>query len=215
MPAPPRPKNIMSNQSIKRVEISGGLASGKTTLAALTETAGLNPILEDFAGNPFLKAFYAAPDKYALETEIAFLLQHFHQIKKLAEADEAAPLVVCDFSLLLDCAFADVTLDASKRRAFDSVFEEVQRELGPPTILIHLDCCVETQLARIRARDRRMERSVSLQYLRDLESALRPRISSISSSVHVLSIDSDDHDFANDDHGRERVLALLRSALAA
>lgn len=66
-----------------RIEICGGIASGKTTLAKLLEENGIGKaIYENFEKNPFWEAFYKNPSKYAFETEIAFTLQHYHEIKK-------------------------------------------------------------------------------------------------------------------------------------
>ena len=64
-----------------RIEICGGIASGKTTLANLLARSNIDPILEDFQTNLFWRAFYADPAGTAFETEITFLLQHYHQIK--------------------------------------------------------------------------------------------------------------------------------------
>jgi deoxyadenosine/deoxycytidine kinase len=59
---------------IKRIEIAGGIASGKTTLARLLRKVGLQAIHEQFRKNPFFTAFYEDPGYTAFETEITFLL---------------------------------------------------------------------------------------------------------------------------------------------
>ena len=64
------------------VEVCGGIASGKTTFAALMTNIGLIPVLEDFKKSPFWEAFYRNPGEYIFETEISFILLHYHQIKK-------------------------------------------------------------------------------------------------------------------------------------
>ena len=69
---------------VKRVEICGGIAAGKTTLARLLRSKILTPIYEDFKKNPFYDAFYEDPRRYAFETELTFLLQHYHQQKAMA-----------------------------------------------------------------------------------------------------------------------------------
>ena len=70
-------KNIIKNGLI--VEVCGGIASGKTTFASLMTRIDLIPIFEDFKKNPFWEAFYCNPGKYIFETEISFILLHYHQ----------------------------------------------------------------------------------------------------------------------------------------
>ena len=64
------------------IVVEGCVGAGKSTvakgLAAFRRSALL---LEDFESNPFLRAFYDDPIGNATETEFAFLLLHFHQLK--------------------------------------------------------------------------------------------------------------------------------------
>ena len=66
---------------MKRIEICGGLASGKTTLAELMSQVSPKPVLENFKKVPSWQAFYTNPGKYIFETEITFTLLHYHQVK--------------------------------------------------------------------------------------------------------------------------------------
>ena len=66
-----------------RIEICGGIASGKTSLAKLLEEHTIGTVIyEDFKVNPFWEAFYNNPGEYIFETELTFTLQHYHEIKK-------------------------------------------------------------------------------------------------------------------------------------
>src|SRR5207302_1694437 len=80
-----------------RIEICGGIASGKTTFASLFEQQA-KIIYEDFQAVPFWQDFYAAPAEHAFETELSFLLQHYHQVKRAQSKGQS--LVVCDFSFV-------------------------------------------------------------------------------------------------------------------
>src|SRR3954447_11075813 len=105
-----RSPNLLSTTST-RVEICGGIASGKTTLANLLGSSERMVVREDFSSNPFWRAFYDDPNNTAFETEITFLLQHYHQIKVATNLEKS---FACDFSLLLDYAYAHVTLNGSR-----------------------------------------------------------------------------------------------------
>ena len=152
-----------------RIEICGGIASGKTSFARLFVKSQIAPIFEEFRANPFWKAFYSARSKYAFETEITFALQHYHEIKRRREGKA----LICDFSIFLDLAYTSVTLNGFQRQVFKSVHRQIRRDLGLPLILIYLDCRAKTQLERIRARGRAEENSIRLQYVQELNDSVR------------------------------------------
>jgi deoxyadenosine/deoxycytidine kinase len=193
-----------------RIETCGGIASGKTTLAQLLGQLEVPSILEHFHSNPFWKAFYADPAGTAFETEISFLLQHYHEIKTAAKKTKG---FACDFSFLLDLAYAQVTLDEGKRSAFTAVYQEICRELTPPDLVIHLICDPETELERIRQRGRDVEQSITLDYLVAINRALVGVLREEAATWNVLTINSAELDFANKKTDMQTVLNSVSSRL--
>jgi deoxyadenosine/deoxycytidine kinase len=183
------------SRCILRIEVCGGIASGKTTFATLLKHVGSEPTLENFHENSFWEAFYQDPVQHAFETKVTFLLQHYHQIKA-ARASEKS--FACDFSLFLDMAYAHVTLKDSKLKTFLSVHEEVMREVGSPDLLIHLQCRAATELERIRRRGRAVEETITLEYLAQLNDAVALQVSKFGEQIKVLTIDSEHLNFAYD-----------------
>lgn len=175
-----------------RIELCGGIASGKTTLtAALAERfAGCTAVFEDFSANGFLHDFYEDPAYYAYETEISFLLQHMHQIK--AAARQGLPFV-CDFSIEQDYAYAMNNLGAQARMSFLAIYQETMRQIMPPELIIFLDCPPEILLARIAARGRQSESSIGLDYLNGTIYSLKSRLTDIEAGV--IQVDSAQFDF--------------------
>ena len=195
---------------IPRIEICGGIASGKTTLAQLLARLEYVPTLEDFQGNPFWKAFYADPAANAFETEISFLLQHYHEIKAAVKTGHS---FACDFSPYLDLAYAQVTLPESSRNAFLAVYQEVKRELPPPNLLIHLQCGPETELERIRRRGRKIESSITIEYLQQINSQLDEVLAHDTYANQKLVLDSSLLDFANNEEVKQLVLNKIGQRL--
>ena len=76
---------IRAQEEEMLIVVEGCVGAGKSTvakgLAAFRESTLL---LEDFESNPFLRDFYDDPVGNATETEFAFLLLHFHQLKSQA-----------------------------------------------------------------------------------------------------------------------------------
>lgn len=195
---------------IRRVEICGGIASGKTTLTTLIQRLSLIPIFEDFEKNPFWIDFYRDPVASAFETEIAFLLQHYHAVKAAA-----AGSVCCDFSFELDVAYADSTMNIRERGTFGVVHQHVLEELGPPRLLIFLRCAPEIELSRIKSRGRAAEMGVSVDYLKGLNLQIQRRIQNMAYSCHCLEIDSGICDFANNTDDIDETLHKVEHALKA
>lgn len=196
-----------------RIEICGGIASGKTTLTrVLTQHLGFCSIYEDFKANPFWEAFYADPESHAFETEITFLLMHYHQLKSSLESGEIAPFV-SDFSVLLDVAYADMGLTGNSHRVFESVAAEVQHRLGNPALLIHLRCDPSVELNRIVARGRPEESLVSLAFLSDLDAAVAACVGKLPQILPVITIDSVAVDFAHSPTGELHVAQAVRDVL--
>lgn len=178
--------------TMQRIEICGNIASGKTTLVTTLSRVGFNPVNEDFKQNPFLEKFYQNPQLYSFETEITFILQHYHQIKNSQNIK-----TICDFSLTLDKSYADVTLKERKLAIFLDLASEIEFEIDNPAKIIYLHCPIDELLLRIQRRKRHFESNITAEYLTLISAAIEKRIAEISCHVEVITIDSSKHDFRN------------------
>ncbi len=193
-----------------RVEVCGGIASGKTTFAVLMNCIGLNTLVENFEINPFLEDFYSDAAKYTFETEVSFILQHYHQIKK----DQVDSKVnVCDFSFLLDLAYAEIGLKGSKLKAFQNIHDEIKRDLAPPALLVHLHCDAKTELQRVRTRGRAFEESVSLEFMKKLNKAVERQVKNVRGKLRVIKIDSGQKNFVKDEAVKQELMKLVSDSL--
>lgn len=196
---------------MNRIEICGGIASGKTTFASLFNQNNLSPLYEDFKKSPFWKAFYRNPGKYIFETEISFILLHYHQIKKGLELKKE---IICDFSFLLDLAYAKIGLSGTKLKAFECVLNEILKELPEPRLIVYLKCDAETELNRIRKRARSEESSINLEFLDSLNKALQKEVAKIQDQSKVITIDSGKKDFANIESVKDEMISLIENYLS-
>lgn len=179
-----------------RIEICGGIASGKTTLANLLYGYA-ELILEDFTTTPFWAPFYETPGLYSFEAEVSFLLHHYHQIKRRRFEGHGQGILVCDFSYRLDRAYSAVSLAGGEFQAFDGIYNQVLTDSAAPRLLIHLQCSAETQMRRIRARARKVESGITVQFLSSLNAAIDREIAVARESVPIFSINSDISNFAD------------------
>lgn len=184
----------MSEFVLMRIEICGGIATGKTTLCHVLSSQGFSSYCEQFQENPFWRDFYDDPVKFAFETELTFLLQHYNDIKKNLFISKA----VFDFSLVQDLAYADVNLRGRRKSIFMTLADELLEEIGLSNLLIYITCPPHIALQRIHKRKRDVESSITIDYLEALNLALEQRIVSVPNAVTVLRINSSDIDFRAD-----------------
>jgi deoxyadenosine/deoxycytidine kinase len=108
------------------VAIEGAIGAGTTTLTELlADRFEADPVLERFEDNPFLERFYEDRERWAFQTQLAFLASRFRQQKELSERD-----------LFRDFAVSDYTFD--KDRIFaspDGADRPVARPRGVPAFL--------------------------------------------------------------------------------
>lgn len=191
-----------------RIEICGGIATGKTTLARLLaqapQAAGAALVLEDFQANPFWQRFYENPALYAPEKNLCFLAQHCGEIKPGLQA----PMTLCDYAVVQDLAYASLCPQPGHLATMTHAFEHLYGALPPPALMIHLQATPEVQLARIRARGRAAEAGITTGYLADLNAALVNVLAAHPPGCPVHILRSDSVDFAND---AERARAVSHS----
>lgn len=176
----------------------------------LLSQLNIRPIFENFQVNPFFHAFYADPVGTAFETEVSFLLQHYHEIKTAAKHGEP---FVCDFSPYLDISYANVTLSQDKREAFLAVYREVERDLGTPSLTLYLKCEPEIELERIRCRGREVENGITLSYLEQINVRLEQVLAERTFIGETIVIDSGLLDFAHDEEVKHTILNRIGQKL--
>jgi deoxyadenosine/deoxycytidine kinase len=193
-----------------RIEISGGIASGKTTLCHLLSNNGFAAKFEKFSDNPFWSLFYQDPATHAFETEITFLLQHYSQIKTSIATSST---VVFDYSLFQDKAYARINLSGQRLEAFRAVYRCVIDELPSPALIVHLICTPEEELRRIQNRARSEEKSIDISYLNALNTAIENVVGEARTRIPILEIDSVALDFTHKPRIQTQIVCEILKAL--
>jgi deoxyadenosine/deoxycytidine kinase len=193
-----------------RIEICGGIASGKTTLAnVLAPTA----VRERFKENPFWSAFYADPARWFEEKNLCFLVQHTGAIKGAPDPS----FVVCDFAVIQDLAYARLAPRPEHIAVMGMLYAHLYGQLSPPSLIVHLRCAPAVQLQRITARARPEEANITIDYLSALNDAIDVILDGVRWHTPVHTIASDTVDFASDNACAAAVTSdvLARATLLA
>lgn len=196
----------MEEQQVnRRIEICGGIASGKTSLAQQLEKEGYTAIYERYEDNPFLTKFYLDKEvDNTFETEMVFVLLHSNWIKMKQNIET----LVCDYSLFQDYCYGVNNLTGKDMEVFQSLYDHVLKQINPVDLTIYLKCDVECLLERIRLRDRKMEQTISRKYL---QSNIETIEKNLFRQKNVIIIESDKYNFIEKD--RDFIINKIKSYL--
>jgi len=171
------------------IVIEGCVGAGKSTVAkGLASYRTSDPLLETFEVNPFLRAFYEDSVKNVIETEFAFLLVHFHQLKNQADAASKKE-IIADFHLGKDLLYADLNIkDTRTRRIFGDLYDLCLEKTPPVGLMIYLSATTELLLERIRRRKRDFELEIDPGYYAGVNQAYESFFESYSGKKLRLSM---------------------------
>ncbi len=194
----------------QHIVVEGPIGVGKTTLAeALAERLNGRLLLERFEENPFLPLFYQDSERYALQTELSFLVSRYRQQEQFLQGELFFSHTISDY-LFTKCAlFASLTLQDHELDLFEEVYSVLETKLPSPDLVIHLQAPLEILLSRITSRGRSYEQEMQAEYLEQLshlyhQEFSRPR------DYPVIMLDTTGIDFRQPEN-IDRLLNLLAS----
>ncbi len=162
---------------VRLIAIAGNIGVGKTSLVRwLHHTFGFTPFFEPHDENPYLADFYGDMSRWAVHSQLFFLVRRF-RIHKMIEkqARRASKPIVQDRTLYEDAEIFARYLHRTKKmsqRDFEmywDLYETLRDTLRPPELMIYLRCPVSILTKRIRKRGRDYEQSLPRSYLAGLE----------------------------------------------
>ncbi len=163
------------------IGIAGTIGVGKSTLTVeLAKALNFEPVLEEVDGNPYLDRFYHDMKGYGTMMQVWLLNHRFRQHREFVTRISLGKIrgVVQDRTIWEDTIFArmlnnhpdKIISDLDYNTYLDLFDNMVLRELVFPQILIYIQCSPETALERIKMRGRSMEKTITLEYLKYLQS---------------------------------------------
>ncbi|MDR2015229.1 MAG: deoxynucleoside kinase [Azoarcus sp.] len=156
-------------EKVRYIAVEGPIGAGKTSLAQRLAAylPGVKPVFEQPQDNPFLTRFYQNPERWALATQLFFLLQRFEQLSVLAhEGLGESQCIVTDFMLERDPLFARLNLAPDELALYEKIYAAMKPPSLPvPDLVIYLQAPVTALAERVHKRGIDAERRITESYL--------------------------------------------------
>ncbi|MCK9279711.1 MAG: deoxynucleoside kinase [Melioribacteraceae bacterium] len=198
--------------SIKYIAIEGVIGAGKSSLAnLLASKLGANLVLEEFELNPFLEKFYDDRKRYAFQTQMFFLINRFKQQQQIMQPNLFLNYIVSDYIFDKDRIFAYLNLSGEELKLYETIFPLLERDIPKPDLVIFLQSSTDRLLQNIKKRDRKIEKSLSINYLDELSDAYNSFFFKYNKTP-LLIVNTSEFDFVNNsNHFDELYNQIFRS----
>ena len=154
------------------IAIEGVIGAGKTSLARLlSKRHNARLVLEQFEENPFLPDFYRDRERYAFQTQLAFLASRFKQQEALRNRDLFQEMVISDYLFDKDRIFARLNLSGDEMALYDSIYGIMNSIAAKADLVVFIQCSVDRLMQNIKERGRPYEKEISRDYIEELNNA--------------------------------------------
>jgi deoxyadenosine/deoxycytidine kinase len=154
------------------IAIEGVIGAGKTSLATLlAEQRKARLVLEEYEDNPFLPKFYEDRNRYAFQTQLAFLASSFKQQQNMMAQDLFHDLTISDYIFDKDRIFARLNLGEDELALYDTIFNIMSGLTVQPNLIVFIQSSVDRLIQNINLRGRTYEQHITPDYLRELDNA--------------------------------------------
>ncbi len=179
------------------IVIEGPIGVGKSSLAQnMANYFNCATLLEKPTENPFLENFYHDIARYALPTQLTFLLQRTDQFKQLIETNLSNKPLIGDFLLEKDQLFAKLTLPSSEYAIYQKIYQHIQPQAPNPDLIIYLQASPEILIERVKRRNHAFEKAITEDYLWKLTNSYTQFFHQYKKAP-ILIVNSENLNFAN------------------
>ena len=185
------------------IGIAGNIGCGKTTLTTmLAKHYGWTPKFESVTHNPYLEDYYKDIERWSYNLETYFLAQRFQDLLDIAKSEE---VIVQDRTILEGVHIFVANNKAMGNlsdRDYDTymqLFNLMMSMVSEPDLLIYLKTSVPTLVSQIQKRGRDYEKSISIEYLSNLNDRYEAWIGAYTGKVLIIEADELDYEHRPED----------------
>ena len=159
------------------IAVAGNMGAGNSTLVHwLEQQFDMVPFFEPNDENPYLADFYGDMRRWALHSQLFFLIRRFEIHKSIdTRAGAEKKHIVQDRTIYEDAeVFASHLhqkghIDERDWTMYQDLYATLRKEIRPPDLMIYLRCPLKTLVRRIEKRGRTFEKRIPRAYLASLE----------------------------------------------
>ncbi len=182
----------------KFVAVAGNIGVGKSTLVSmLCSRLGWQPFFEPVGENPYLADFYRDMRTWSFHSQIFFLTRRLHSHRELLDHPTSAIQDRCvyeDAEVFAQNLFLQGWMDERDYSSYRELYRVLSEFLPPPDLVVYLRASVETLQHRISNRGRDYERTITAEYLGQLNGLYEDWINNFS-LCPVLAVPADQLDY--------------------
>jgi len=203
------------------IAVAGNMGAGKSTLVRWLEVQfDMVPFFEPNDENPYLADFYGDMRRWALHSQLFFLIRRFEIHKSIDDrAKGQRKHIVQDRTIYEDAeVFASHLhknghIDDRDWTMYQDLYTTLRREIRPPDLMIYLRCPMKTLVRRIKKRGRAFEQAIPRQYLASLETLYEEWFARYRESDAIV-IDTDRIDYIEHMFDRLEMIETIKRHLA-
>lgn len=182
----------------KFVAVAGNIGVGKSTLVAmLCKRLDWQPFFEPVGENPYLADFYADMRAWSFHSQIFFLTRRLRSHRQLLDHPASAIQDRCvyeDAEVFACNLYRQGLMGERDYTSYRELYQVLSEFLPPPDLVVYLRASVSTLQGRITNRGRDYERTISPEYLVQLNNLYEEWIRNFS-LCPVLTVPADDLDY--------------------
>ena len=191
--------------------IEGAIGVGKTSLAKLiAEEMDAKTVFEQFEENPFLSNFYSDKGRYAMQTQLFFLLSRYKQQQELQQIDMFTNAIISDYMFDKDRLFAALNLSNIELDLYNRIANELQKNIVYPDLIIFLQSDTDRLMNNIAIRGREYEKMIDWKYIDALNQMYNEFFFRYDASP-LLIINTNDIDFVKNQNDLEEIIQFIRT----
>ena len=190
--------------------IEGTIGVGKTSLVKLiAEEMEAKTVFEQFEENPFLGDFYSDKKRYAMQTQLFFLLSRYKQQQDLQQIDMFTKAIISDYMFDKDRLFAALNLSDMELDLYNRIANELQKNIVYPDLIIFLQSETDRLMYNIKIRGRDFEKNIDWQYIDELNQIYNEYFFRYNKGPLVI-INTNDIDFVNNKNDLNEIIDFIK-----